>query len=492
MPLSFGSNTSSIALTGTGGCTASVESDSPWLSLIGSGTVSAGGVLQFRADANPGGPRTGNLILNGEGCTLSPGRQIFAVTQSGLVCDPSFASSESTLGFLPAVGTLLIRGSAPTCAWSVFSGAPWLRITSPSSGAGDGFIDFAAERNSIADLRQGRLTLNNAKSHTLYQDGAGSMLALMPEYWNLCDPSPPRFSVSWISSSGPVEIRLSSPDGTLVGRFSGSGSAVLPPNLPDRTLVYLIGAELGTPRRVLAGSRVSIRGADCTAPRINPGGIANSASFTATHLSPGSAASIFGERLSDTLAQAATTPLPEQLGSVTLTLAGVPSGLSYVSPTQINFVVPLGIAPGRHRLVVGKTTAEVLISTAAPAFFTINGRGTGTPFASVMIVPQSGDTVSTPAYSCSAQCGPLAIDLPADAREIYLILYATGLRSYTEINASLGNLPAEVLYAGPTQQFPGVDQVNLRIANPGSISGIQALRLSADGFEANLVSLLFR
>ena len=50
----------------------------------------------------------------------------------------------------------------------------------------------------------------------------------------------------------------------------------------------------------------------------------------------------------------------------------------------------------------------------------------------------------------------------------YLVLFATGLRAGITA-ATAGGAPAEVLYAGPQAQFPGLDQVNLRL--PASIAG---------------------
>jgi hypothetical protein len=100
------------------------------------------------------------------------------VTQSGLVCSPTFGANSTHLGFIQSIRSVIIRGTAPECTWTVGSSAPWLQIVSSSSGSGDGSVQFSAAANSDPNLRQGVLSLNNAAQHTVYQDGSSSMLAL--------------------------------------------------------------------------------------------------------------------------------------------------------------------------------------------------------------------------------------------------------------------------------------------------------------------------
>jgi hypothetical protein len=71
-----------VPLTGTAGCTASMESDSLWLSLS-SASVEAGGTLTYTVNPNAGGPRTGNLILTSTNCNTALGSQVITVIQAG-------------------------------------------------------------------------------------------------------------------------------------------------------------------------------------------------------------------------------------------------------------------------------------------------------------------------------------------------------------------------------------------------------------------------
>ncbi|HLK19212.1 MAG TPA: hypothetical protein VKT81_09655, partial [Bryobacteraceae bacterium] len=74
-------------------------------------------------------------------------------------------------------------------------------------------------------------------------------------------------------------------------------------------------------------------------------------------IAPNSLASLYGKDLASGIAHAGTQPLPAILGGVTLSVTDSaqktwPAPLLYVSPAQINFVVPDNTAPGMAQLVV--------------------------------------------------------------------------------------------------------------------------------------------
>jgi hypothetical protein len=75
---------------------------------------------------------------------------------------------------------------------------------------------------------------------------------------------------------------------------------------------------------------------------------------------------------------------------------------------------------------------------------------------------------------------------------LYIVLYGTGIRNYGTLSAALGPLKAEIDYAAPQGSYPGLDQVNLHLRGPITVSGMQLLNLVADGINSNGVALLFR
>jgi uncharacterized protein (TIGR03437 family) len=127
--------------------------------------------------------------------------------------------------------------------------------------------------------------------------------------------------------------------------------------------------------------------APTSAPYIYPAGIVNAGSyvpFTAEFV-PGEFISIFGANLATTTATDPT--LPTGLGGVQVLVNGVPTAVRYVSPGQVNAVIPLGIDTGIASIqvvnslgssntvsnYVGETQPGIFNSiTSAPAVFHAN------------------------------------------------------------------------------------------------------------------------
>ena len=103
------------------------------------------------------------------------------------------------------------------------------------------------------------------------------------------------------------------------------------------------------------------------APTIGAGGIVNGASFTAS-LSPGTFAAIFGQNLSTSTIQAATTPWPTTLGGAQVSVGGKSAALSFASPTELNIQIPVDVAPGSVQVTVtvpGKGSASATVTVAS-------------------------------------------------------------------------------------------------------------------------------
>jgi hypothetical protein len=174
---SYSASASSVPLVGTAGCSATVESDSPWLKVLGT-SVGSGSAVQYAVLDNPQGARVGSLILHSTLCNLTQNSQVLTVNQAGLICDVSFGQSSSNIGFLGTTGAVPISANAPSCFWSVTSSAPWLRITSAASSFGNGNIQFSVDPNASADVRQAALVLNNGRQSIFTQSAAPLTMAL--------------------------------------------------------------------------------------------------------------------------------------------------------------------------------------------------------------------------------------------------------------------------------------------------------------------------
>lgn len=167
-----------------------------------------------------------------------------------------------------------------------------------------------------------------------------------------------------------------------------------------------------------------------------------------TAVSPGSLASAFGDFSAAASADASGLPLPTTLGGVQLLVNGTSAQLLATRPAQINFLVPSPATPGRSTVSVVRSGATLAsgtfdIAPAAPGIFSIDPADPARPGA---ILNQDN--------AINAQ------DKPAHSGEVVQI-YATGVNAPAAV--FFGFTAAEVLYSGPSGQFPGLWQVNARI-----------------------------
>ncbi len=217
-------------------------------------------------------------------------------------------------------------------------------------------------------------------------------------------------------------------------------------------------------------------------------------------LAPGALASLYGSALSSqTIVNQSATP-PSSLGGISMQFRDASgriasAGLLYVSPTQINFVIPDNLSAGAATLTInlaGRPPVQtpVDLRSSAPGLFTMNGVRLA---AGVMVIRNTeGETSQQDLFDCSSGlCRERTIRLPGNLEQAVLVLYGSGFRNIGNLAAAqVNNTPASILYSGPQGQFPGLDQLNLLwlpqwkgrfnlILNAGSISS-NAVELSVE------------
>jgi uncharacterized protein (TIGR03437 family) len=240
-----------------------------------------------------------------------------------------------------------------------------------------------------------------------------------------------------------------------------------------------------------------------TSPPANPLAIVSAASFASGPVAADSIASAFGTHLATATASAQTSALPTVLASTTVTVqdkSGAVRGahLFYVSPTQVNLVIPAGTGNGTATVTIlsgdGQTaTAHVEVASVAPALFTMNASG----LAAAYVIHVKPGNVQTTEFVFAGQAGsatPVAIDLGPPTDQAYLALFGTGIRNAgaVQVTVKVNGLDAQVSYAGPQPQFAGLDQVNVRLPHALAGSGDAALVLTVAGTVANTVHLTFK
>ena len=218
-------------------------------------------------------------------------------------------------------------------------------------------------------------------------------------------------------------------------------------------------------------------------------------------VTPASIGSIYGSNLAPATQPANVQPPPQSLGGVTLTVtdsagAARVAPLMYVSPTQINFVVPAGSATGSATFAVANASSTTgTIQSVAPTLFSMSGDGRGVAAADAISVPAANPQMQTPVpvFQCAATTGCVSTPIPLSANStVYLILYGTGIRnrsSLANVTAHIGATSVPVLYAGPQPSFEGLDQVNLALPLSLSGSGEVNIVLTVDGQTANVVTV---
>jgi len=222
-------------------------------------------------------------------------------------------------------------------------------------------------------------------------------------------------------------------------------------------------------------------------PFYSSASIVNAAANAAGPIAPNSIATIYGANLA--YATVGVKQQDLQSGSLPYVLANtgvrvwvnnVAAGIYFVSPSQVNFLVPSALAPGPAQVVVtvnGRAgpAATITIAPAAPAFFQADAQ-----------------TV----VAAHADGSPVTHDSPGHPGEI-IVLYATGLGQtappvvYCELATKAtpilnqGGLqvtvagaavdPNTIYYAGLAPGFAGLYQINMQL--PTSIGGDPEIRI---------------
>jgi uncharacterized protein (TIGR03437 family) len=220
-----------------------------------------------------------------------------------------------------------------------------------------------------------------------------------------------------------------------------------------------------------------------------------------------SIASAFGENLAAGVAEAIQLPLPETLGGVSLRVTD--SGgqtrmapLFFVSPGQLNFLVPAGTAPGLARLEIVRdrrtiTKGQMMVEAVAPALFSANADGRGVAAGLAIRVKADGSQSWEYLFDAAAPVGartPVAVDLGGAGDQVFLSLFGTGMRGGSGgATATVGGEPVGVQGPVAQGQFVGLDQVNLgplprTLAGRGEVE----IRLVVAGRGANVVTVRVR
>lgn len=225
-------------------------------------------------------------------------------------------------------------------------------------------------------------------------------------------------------------------------------------------------------------------------------------SFSRNEVSSNSIASLFGSDLATGIEVAASTPLPTSLRGTTVTIRDntgrdTPAPLFFVSPSQINFLVPNFITGGAWVIVKsGNNVAgvsDILNRFVSPGLFSANANGQGVAAAVALCVAANGAQTFLP-ISRYDQAQQRFVGVPLDlaaCSQVYLILYGSGFRPPSgipdpKVTAKVGGVDVPVLFTGAAPGFVGLDQVNIgplpsSLAGRGVVDIVVSFELQAGG-----------
>jgi uncharacterized protein (TIGR03437 family) len=199
--------------------------------------------------------------------------------------------------------------------------------------------------------------------------------------------------------------------------------------------------------------------------------IINSASLDGTQVARGSLSTVLGTQLSNSTSAPSGFPVIQD--GVTVKLGRIAARINFISPTQINFILPPGIANGdtvtfsiNNNGVQSGGTVKVI--DAAPGIFTNSGDGTGAPTARCLSkLPDGSDIYYDPPCIVSN-----------DNMNSVLFAFGTGWRNAAGgIQIKVNDRTLDPVYSGPEGGNGSLrDQFNLII--PNDLAGVTDADLS--------------
>ncbi len=220
------------------------------------------------------------------------------------------------------------------------------------------------------------------------------------------------------------------------------------------------------------------------------------------NLAPGSLATALGDNLAPRT-EIGTAPYPTSLGGISVTVVDSSGAqrlaqLIYVSPSQINYLVPTGTATGMATMNITDLAGNVQTGTSqiqavAPGLFTANEDGKGVVAATAFRLVDLQIPGPVRVFQCldaPGNCVSVPIDTGLDA-PVSVTLYTTGLRgrsSDSALTVTIGwqYIPVRSIYSlDDSYPSAGIDQVLVGLPLSLRGSGEVNVIISVDGTTSN-------
>jgi uncharacterized protein (TIGR03437 family) len=388
--------------------------------------------------------------------------RVWALNPAGSSCAVAAAPATVQLGAAGGPVALNLQ-TAASCPWTIESLPAWLTVNVNPFGSGPASVSLLADANSgpprsstivaggqnVAVNQAGILTITGVVTQRTGAPMPGVTLALGGAR-----------SDSATSDSG--------------GNFSFSGLD----SAASYTVTPSLAGYIFVPASATYSQATSNPTATFTAwqpPQVSGvgPGFGSAIQSASQSFAAGEIISIYGANLCGEAASAAPT-LPDRIAACFARVDGVNLRLYYGSAAQINAVLPQTLATGAHQLVVQRytdATYKTLVSQTQAYSFTVDK-------ASMAFVElkEGSTTLLAAQYADGGFAGAARPLHPGD----YVVLYLTGLgrkaKAFSEgaapnatsaavetFQVQAQGAAAQVTYAGVQPQYPGLDQINVKL-----------------------------
>lgn len=292
----------------------------------------------------------------------------------------------------------------------------------------------------------------------------------------------------WTAASDSAWLRITTPN-------AGSGKSVVKYTVDANTT-----PNVRTGNLTVGGQTLQVRQAGLLTT-------VSAANFAA----PSSAEAIvsgFAAGLATGTVVASTTPLPTNLSGTSIRVtdaAGTArnSPLFFVSGGQVNFQIPPGTSGGEANVesflngtLIASGTISIL--NVSPSLFSANANGREVAAAVLLRVKGDGTQIFE-GIATFDQAQNKFVAKPVvfgDASEqLFLLLFGTGVRgrsSLGNVAVKIGTVDHTVDYAGPQNDFVGLDQINIKLSRNLIGAGEVPIALTIDGRAANQLTIRFQ
>ncbi|MBK6797894.1 MAG: hypothetical protein IPG76_14260 [Acidobacteria bacterium] len=282
------------------------------------------------------------------------------------------------------------------------------------------------------------------------------------------------------------QLTAVNPQGSRAGDLSPSGNAANSSGTNGGDLIYT------TSLTIQPGSTVGPLGSFSAASYAQP-----------ALLTPDTIVAAYGVNLTpNTASNTPNQPLPTQLDGTEVKVKDANSvdrnaPLFFVSPGQINYIVPTDTSNGLATVTVRRSGNDIAqgtvnIERVSPGIFSQNSNGQGVAAAYLIRVKadnsQSLEFVFDPAIIPFV---PKPINMGPATDRIFLVLFGTGFRLRSQLSnttCTVGGIDLPVLYAGPSD-FVGLDQANVELPRTLIGRGTVDVVFKADNKTANTVTI---